>query len=157
MSVINEAKLQNLLDKVEINDLVTRFTRALDIQNWDMFRSCFVDEIELDFEDSTGQPATTKKTEDFVAFGRSSLKGLKTQHHSFNHEITFDKDRAVCISSIFVMHHCPNSYGENLFNMHGYYTMSLVRSPEGWKIQKLKQSLTWCEGHPTLLPVNLSF
>jgi hypothetical protein len=154
---MNDKAVRNLIERAEISDVVIRFTSALDAQDWQLFRSCLSDEIEIDFYDSTGQSASTQKAEDFAAFGQTSLEGLKTQHLNLNHEITISEDRATCISKIFAMHHRPNSYGLDFFNMHGYYVMDLVRSLEGWKIEKVKQSLTWCEGNPTLLPVNLSY
>lgn len=154
---MNDKAIRNLIERAEINDVVIRFTRALDAQDWQLFRSCLTEEIEIDFYDSTGQSASTQKAEDFATFGQTSLEGLKTQHLNLNHEITINEDRATCISNIFAMHHRPNSYGADFFNMHGYYVMDLVRSLEGWKIEKLKQLLTWCEGNPTLLPVKLSY
>ena len=150
-----ETTLQIFLDRTAISDLVIQYARSLDSQNWQLCRSCFTDEIEMDYYEYTGKPATKFRADEFIAFNSYALSDLKTQHLSTNHQITLDGDKATCVSNMVALHHRSNNRGENFFNMHGYYTMNLVRTVNDWKIQKIKQSLHWCEGNPTLIPVEI--
>ncbi len=149
---LDPVKLQQLVDRAEISDTVIRYGTGLDLQDWELYRTCFTDDIEADISDFTGKAPFTIKADEWVDLGRRFLKGLKTQHVSTNHVITFQgPDEATCVSHLFALHHQPNDKGASFFNMHGYYTNTLVRTPQGWKIRKIKQTITWNEGNPQLI------
>ncbi len=78
---MDEIAWQNLQERTEISDAILRFARALDLQDWDLCRSCFMDEIETDYADFRGQPPARVKAEDFVALRREGLAGVQTLHH----------------------------------------------------------------------------
>jgi hypothetical protein len=142
----NEGRLKLLLDRAEISDMVIRFAIALDLQDWPLFRSCFTDEVEADYSDFRGEPPAMIQADDFVEQRRSALSGLKTQHISTNHVITVDGDTAVCISCAVIHRFAPDKQGDNYFDTHGYYYHTLIRTSEGWKICKVKQTVFWNRG-----------
>jgi len=55
------AKLQLLLDRAEISDVQLRYATGLDSRDWPLFRSCFINEneIETDFTNDTGDSTQT--------------------------------------------------------------------------------------------------
>jgi hypothetical protein len=147
---MKSAMLQQLIDRSDVSDTVIRFAYALDIQDWLLCRSCFTDTIEADYTDLRGQPATTINADDFVALRQKGLHGLKTHHQSTNHLITIEGDSAICISCAMIHRFDPNKQGENFFDTYGYYTHTLIRTPQGWKICKVKQTVLWNKGNPQL-------
>jgi hypothetical protein len=146
-SEMDDPNLQLLLDRYEISDMIIRFAMALDLQDWSLLRSCFTDEIEVNYFDFRGEPPSRKKAEDFVDERREALTGLKTQHISTNHMITVDGSTATCISCAVIYRFHPEKNEENTFNTHGYYQHTLIRTPRGWKICKIKQTVFWNAGN----------
>ena len=144
---MDTTKLQLLIDRTDIANTIIRFAYALDCQDWVLCRSCFTDEIEADYSDFRGQPAATIKADQFVELRRKGLAGLKTQHLSTNHIITVEGDRATCISSMVI--HRRSNEGE-FFDTYGSYTHTLERTPHGWKICQVKQTVLWNKGNPLL-------
>lgn len=146
---MNENKLQLLLDRAEISDVVILYAMGMDLQDWELFRSCLCDEVEADYSQATGQPAAIMKANDFVAFiqGILSTEGLRTQTLSTNQAITIEGDRATCVSYYVAQHYLS---GE-VFNVYGWYTDTLIRTAQGWKISGVKVTVRWATGNPQIL------
>ena len=137
-----------LLDESRISQLVFRFAHAFDFQNWILMRSCLMDEIDVDYSDFRAQPPTFLNADDFVKERRASLTGIRTQHISANHVVTIDGDRASCKACAVIYRFDPNLPSENFFDTHCYYQYDLERTPDGWKISKIKQTVLWSTGNP---------
>ena len=60
-------------DHTAITDTIFRFARSLDIQDWEMCRACFMDELETDYSDLRGEPPSTVSADEFVAKRKSGL------------------------------------------------------------------------------------
>jgi hypothetical protein len=144
---MDDVKLQALFDRSEISELIIRFATALDLQDWDLFRSCFTDEIEADYSNFRGEQPSVVRADDFVEQRRSALTGLKTQHISTNHLITIDGNIATCTSCTVIHRFHPDLEGENFLNTYGYYQHTLKRTSEGWRICKVKQTVFWNRGN----------
>ena len=41
--------LQTLIDRAEITDLLTRYARAVDRQDWELFRTVFTPDAHIDY------------------------------------------------------------------------------------------------------------
>jgi 3-phenylpropionate/cinnamic acid dioxygenase small subunit len=135
-----------LADRAAVSDLLLELARALDSKDWTICRRCLLDEIETDYSDLRGEPPARVNADDFVAKRRVALERLKTLHLSTNHQVTVDGDRATCVSA-GVIHRFRPEDGER-FDTYCTYTHSLVRTPAGWKIAKIKQTVHWNTGNP---------
>jgi hypothetical protein len=144
----DEHSLSLLRDRAAAIDVVLGAARALDVKDWVACRRCFTDEIETDYSDLRGEPPSTVKADDFVALRRAALDGLRTLHLSANHLVTVDGDRATCLS-VAVIHRFRPEDGER-FDTYCAYTHALVRTPAGWKISKVKQTVYWNTGNPNI-------
>jgi hypothetical protein len=143
--------LQSLIDRAEITDIILNFARAFDIKDWDLMRDCLTDEIETDYSDFRDEPPNIVKADDYVASRRASLSDVRTQHLSTNHLITINDDEAVCISNAVIYRYLPNDAGtheDSHYDTHGAYTHTLRKTPQGWKISKIKQTVYWSIGNP---------
>ena len=137
---MDEKKLQTLLDRMDIVDTSIRYATGVDMRDWEIYRSCFTDELEVDF---TGTPET-QKADDWVNTARQLVSPYTaTQHIITNHNITIEGDEATCIAYLQAQHYRSDDTGVSALTVGGYYTNKLVRSPEGWKISKLKLTITW--------------
>lgn len=143
-----EAKLQMLLDREEIAQVIVNYGLAFDMQDWSLHRSVFTDEIQMDFSASVGDGLTTMAADDWVAAVRPFFANLEgTQHIAMPLSIEIDGDTAYVRSMLHAQHHLPNTKGGSVQTMIGYYDNWLVRTEEGWKINKMVQHITWNEGN----------
>lgn len=98
-----------------------------------------------------GLPATDFAREDLVAIVRDAVRGYTaTQHLSPNHVIEFDDhdpDRAICISYMYAQHHVDATENGEFLLLRGSYTNHMVRTADGWRIERLIQHISWREAH----------
>src|SRR5712692_8329180 len=145
---MDDAKLQLLLDRAEISDVQLRYATGLDSRDWALFRSCFTDEIEVDFTSVFGGDPRKVSADRWADAARRTLSGLAaTQHMITNHVITVDGDKALCVAYVQAQHYLPNDRGDSIQTMGGYYTNRFVRTPQGWRIRSCKLTLTWTTGN----------
>lgn len=142
--------LQLLQGRAAIRDTILRFAVSLDVKDWHLCRSCFTEEVFADYSALRGDPPTTLTADAFVALRRKALEGLATHHVSTNHLITVAGDEATCLSSMVIYRRLPPVQGETTFDTHCLYEHTLVRTPENWKISKVKQTVLWNTGNPSI-------
>jgi 3-phenylpropionate/cinnamic acid dioxygenase small subunit len=149
MSPIDETSLRYLLDRAEISDVQLRYATGTDSHNWELFRSCFADDIEVDFSEGFGMPIVNLKADEWINGVAPRMESFKaTQHMITNHVITFDdEDHATCVAYVRATHHLPNSTGDSDQTVYGYYTNRFERTSSGWRIVKLKLTSVWMTGN----------
>ena len=145
---MDSAGIDVLLARAEISEVIYRFCRALDSQDWALLRACFANELFVDYADFRKQKATRITADEFVEQRRQGLKGLKTQHLSSNHEITIRADKATCKSSSLIHRFDPEMETNNSFDTHCEYEHTLIRTSEGWKVNSIVQRVHWNAGNP---------
>lgn len=126
--------LQDLSDRAEIDDLVTRSVVALDDADWETFSSCFTPLARLDHSASGGIRGTINEVRAWLATVMESF--LHSRHLATNREIVLDGDEASCRSSLLVEMGVADEEEDSLalfFEGSTYYDR-LVRTPEGWRI-----------------------
>jgi hypothetical protein len=145
-----EARLRSLEDRALISEVVIKYAMGVDRQDWEMFGECFTDHIQTDYS-GLGSPAREWLREDFVAMVRSALSGFTaTQHISPNHIIAFDQndpDRAICHSYMYAQHLLEGSEAGDFYLARGAYANHMLRTPAGWRIERIVQYVSWQEGN----------
>lgn len=145
-----EARVRQLEDRALIGEQVIKYAVGVDRRDWTMFADCFTDPVRVDYSDS-GMPIADYPRDTFVGTVSNALNGFTaTQHISPNHVIEFDDDdpdRAVCHSYMYAQHHLEASEGGDFFLLRGSYTNHLVRTSEGWRIERIIQHLSWADGN----------
>ena len=146
---MNEAQLQNLIDKDAIANIRIRFAHYIDTRDWEELTTLFIDQVDVDYSDF-GIPAKTMTKEEFVDLIRNTLtrEGIKTQHYISNFNISVESDQATSIACVYARHFLSTEEGENAFDMNGYYTEKLLRTKSSWQIAAIKLSVRWMEGQP---------
>jgi len=146
---MDKMNLQLLIDRAEISDCQLRYATGLDMRDWKCFRSCFADEIEVDFSSIfPGDWPRTVSADRWTESARRTISGLQaTQHMITNHVITVEGDKALCVAYVRAHHFLPNDQGENTQTMVGYYANHFVRAPQGWRIKSCKLTVTWNKGN----------
>jgi hypothetical protein len=145
-----ESRIRRLEDRALISERVIKYAMAVDRADWEMFADCFTDPVHADYSGS-GLPAADFARDDLVAIVRGALSGFTaTQHLSPNHVIEFDdndSDRAICFSYMYAQHYLEGSEGGDFFLLRGSYTNHMLRTSDGWRIERLIQHVGWSDGN----------
>ncbi|MBT3312054.1 MAG: nuclear transport factor 2 family protein [Desulfobacterales bacterium] len=145
------SKIEYLFDRMEISDTVNRYATGVDMRDWALYRSCFTEEIEMNFKSWSGKDPQKFPVDEWVDTVRGTLSGFEsTQHISSNHVTTIDGDNATCVSYMQAQHYLPNDLCDNTCTLGGYYTNELIKTSKGWKICRCKFTVLWRTGDPRI-------
>lgn len=143
-----EKILRELKDKSDIQDHIHRYAIGIDLRKWDLFRSLFADEVDIDYSSYSGRPASKMSADDWVGACKAMLPGFDaTQHQFSNFLIELDGDEAVATLYMQAEHFIANRDGDNSHTLGGYYTHNLRRVADGWEIYKAKYDVLWSRGN----------
>ena len=134
--------LADLIDRAVIGDALLNYATGIDRRDWDLYRSIFADEVEIDFSTWSGT-RSVMQADEWVASVRNTLACFDaTQHNLTNHVITLDGDSATAVAHMVALH----QFEGELQQLGGFYTDRLVRVGNGWKIVACCLVITWEQG-----------
>ena len=137
--------LQQLQDKIEIQELLTRYARGLDTKDWDLWRSVFVPDAVMDYS-SAGIPVG-KRDEIAAMFEQAFVAIPWAQHFITNVEVDLDGDRAKVRAYFYNPMQLPGKDEQSACG--GTYEHDMVRTADGWKSEKVVENNMWFENPPT--------
>lgn len=144
-----EAKMQLLFDRAEIADVVRRYAQGIDTRDFDLLRTCYTDEIEMDFRPTVPDLDRTHFTVDewveMVSKFHSQFDG--TEHILIPEGIDVNGDSASCYAVMHASHFKKDSHGAPHHLISGSYSMEFTRTTNGWKMCKASQVVRWVEGN----------
>jgi hypothetical protein len=144
----DDIDVRALADRIEIEDLITRYSTAIDNREFDLLDTVFTADADLDYGevgDFRGDRAAFKAWMIEVA-------PLFTMwlHHVTNRAITLDGDTATAVTYLInpvVLNGRPGVLTEG-----GRYHDSLARTDEGWRIVARREEPLWHDWPPELRP-----
>lgn len=127
--------LAELKDRVEIEDLLTRYCAAIDAKQFDRLDAVFTEDAIIDYTRSGGIRDV------FPAVKRWLEKALApfqvVQHLVTNVRVEIDGDRARSVCYFFNPMGLPQpGGGVNTFFCGGIYRDQLLRTEQGWRIRE---------------------
>jgi 3-phenylpropionate/cinnamic acid dioxygenase small subunit len=123
--------LRRLLDKDGIVDLVHRYSYCVDHRLYDEVVDLFTEDCTVDYGPVT--PPVHSRAALRQMFGHPGAAFKATSHHNANVLVSFDDDdRATVRASVYAWHEQADGGHPKLW---GYYHDSVVRRPEGWRIE----------------------
>ena len=138
---------QQLRDQLAVRDVLYGYARGADTRNWELFRSCFLEEVEIDLSSWNGAPASSVAVDEWVATVRNGLSGFDaTQHLTANHLVEIEGSRAHCTSDVQATHRLD----QRKVVLGGWYDTHLRRTDSGWRIGSNTLHVTWREGSDDL-------
>ena len=137
--------LQELSDRQEIVDLITRYTRAVDTRTYADLAGVFTPDAVLDYS-SVGGPADVPEV--VVPWIEAGLAGFdRSQHVIGQVSITLEEDCASATAYFTNPMVSINPDGsEKLWEVGGYYHHDLVRTPAGWRSRRIVDEMVWHRG-----------
>ena len=127
--------LQELSDRIEIQDLLVRYAHAVDTREWKLFAELFTEDAVVDYTAFGGPRGTVQEV---TAFLSSVLPMFSaTQHLIANSAVTLDGDRATARTMCHNPMALPGEEGEAGLLLCGlWYVDELVRTSDGWKLRR---------------------
>jgi len=120
-------------DKEQIAEVLIRYATGIDSKDWPLFRTCWTDEIDVDYGD-LGHFATAEALTDLM---RQIHDGMgPTYHRITNLVIEADGDRATARSYVHALLMAMPDDSASWVEALGHYDDELVRTPDGWCISR---------------------
>lgn len=113
----------------QITNVLVRYATGIDSRNWDLFRTCFTEDAQLDY----GVLGTWNSREAVTRFMEVSHSG-PSQHRLSNFAITIEGNQARARTYVDAIVFGPGGWGGA--QTIGYYDDELVHSAEGWQIAR---------------------
>jgi hypothetical protein len=135
--------LQALSDRIEIDDLLTRYATGVDRRDWDLWESCFTPDARIDYSAFGGIAGGVKEVRDWLE--KTLAIFPMSQHMVINREVAIEGDTARCRSGFYNPMSLPAKPGEpqRFWIDGGYYVDELVRTPAGWKIRSRSEEFSY--------------
>ena len=133
-----------LSDDLEIKALLDRYARAVDTKDWELYRSVFTDDAQIDYS-SAGIPAASR--DEIADLFSAAFEPIPwTMHYITNVECDIDGDTATVRAMFFNPMQLPGMAEQS--SCGGYYFHNLVRTPEGWRSRHLREDNAWFVNKP---------
>lgn len=113
----------------------------------------YTDPLTMDFESVMGMPPMTVSLDDYVESNRAAFAPWVATHHVITgHVIDIDGDRATIHAHVRAEHWLPGD-APNRWLVVGFYDNEAVRTPEGWRLNRVKLTATYQENQHLLSAV----
>lgn len=137
-------RLQELLDRVDIGEVLARYCSALDARDWTGLEAVFTPDAGCDYG-ALGNPHGAAEIASLI---RSTIGDLDaTQHLIGNVTVTVQGDTATADCSLIAQHIRADTPGGDHYLLGGRYSDRLVRTPEGWRIAHRTLHRIWTTGN----------
>ena len=136
-----------LADRIEIDDLLTRYATAVDTRDWDLYKSVFTADAVIDYTSSGGIRGELAEVTEWLS---DALSGFSmSQHMVTNRDIRVAGDAATSRSYFYnPMGRTKRDGTLALMFVGGYYRDRLRRTDAGWRIVERIQDTAWLSTSP---------
>jgi hypothetical protein len=142
-----ERKIEELWARAEVERVMLNFGRALDIGDWMLYRSCFADRFQVNFERLTGRPEVYVDADLWTRFAKVILSPVRRHHQYSNFSATIEGDSANAVIYMVARHWKPTDGGSAEYTQNGWYENSFKRIDGQWKITRLLHTYQWVSGN----------
>lgn len=138
--------LQEISDRIEIQDLLVRYSHCIDTRDFDGLDRVFTPDAFIDYTALGGAKGGLVETQDFL---KRSMKLFKSfQHMISNLVVELDGDtataRTICHNPMVM----DRGGKEHVFICGLWYVDKLVRTEEGWRIRERVEERCYVENMP---------
>jgi 3-phenylpropionate/cinnamic acid dioxygenase small subunit len=138
---------KEIADRIEIDDLLTRYATAVDTRNWDLYQSVFTADAVIDYTSSGGIRGELAEVTKWLSDALSIFS--MSQHMVTNRDIRVAGDTATSRSYFYnPMGRTKRDGTLSLMFVGGYYRDQLRRTATGWRISERIQDTAWFSSAP---------
>ena len=143
--------LEELSDRLEIQDLQVAYSHAIDFRRWDELDDVFTEDAFIDYTVFGGPSGTYSEIKKYLA---ETMPMFSSYYHMVaTSKVVLDGDTA---TGVTVCHNpmvlpLPDG-GEHVFICGLWYRDDYVRTPDGWRIARRVEEKTYVKDLPPGLP-----
>ena len=139
-----------LADRADLIELFGRYADIADLKEYAALPGLvFTDPLTLDFSSVADIPPMTTPLGEYVEILRASFAPYTATHHVITgHVVTVDGDRATIHAHVRAEHWVPDELagdGPHRWLVVGFYDNEAVRTPDGWRLSRVKLTATYQE------------
>lgn len=140
--------LQEISDRLEIQELFVDYTQAIDRRDWDALDDVFTPDAHIDYSATGGSAGDLAATKAFLAQVMPMFKSY--QHLVGTSKIVIDGDTATATSILHNPMVLPGRDGgpPHTFFVGVWYHDQLVRTARGWRIKQRVEELCYFHNVP---------
>ena len=137
--------LQQVSDRIEIHDVLVRYTAAIDQKNWALLDRCFTADAHLDYTSAGGIAGDYPKVRAWLEKALAPFP--VTAHYVTNSQVELQGDEARARTAVLNPMQYRNPDGSmHHFTVGAYYNDRLVRTGDGWRIRERVEENAFLEG-----------
>lgn len=133
--------LQEISDRLEIQDLITRYVYAIDERDYDALDRVFTPDAVIDYTELGGAKGTREETKRYLADAMPAFPAF--QHLSANTKLEIDGDSARAKTILFNPMMMNHEGQQRMFFVGLWYVDELVRTADGWRIRHRREQKCW--------------
>lgn len=138
--------LQRVADELEIAALLNRYARAVDAKDWQLYRSVFTDDANIDYSSAGAAAGPRDEVAAWLEQGFGAIP--MSMHYITNVEIlALHGDSATVRAMFYNPMQLPGM--AELSYCGGYYHHELTRTDDGWRSRSLREENVWFVNPPT--------
>jgi hypothetical protein len=141
-------ELQELIDRAEITDAITRYTLAVDDGDFDGLDTVFTPDAHIDYTESGGVVDSYPVVKAWLA---EALPGFSKHRVHLVGQVAFAFADSRDEAEVTAYFHNPMRIGdgkgeERVVEVGGRYRHTFVRTAEGWRSRRLHEQVVWTRG-----------
>ena len=136
--------IEHVFDRIEITDFFSRYARAVDTRDWDLYRTLFTTDAHIDYSSSGGSIGDLEETVSFLSKALDMFE--MSQHLVTNIEVLKKEENEADVLALF--NNPMRLKGGEIWFVGGKYRHELIRSDSGWKSRKLVEETLWFDRSP---------
>jgi hypothetical protein len=147
--------LEQISDRIEIEDLLQRYTAAIDAKDWSLLDTVFASDATLDYTSSGGPVGPYPEVK---AWLERALALFPMTHHMIGKStVKLDGDRAECRTIFYNPMGMSidddgkfvadgSGTGQHVFVVGGFYNDTCARTADGWRIVRKVEEQSYLTG-----------
>lgn len=139
--------LQEMSDRLEIQELLNRYSHAVDDRDWDALDDIFTPDAQIDYTEVGGAKGSLTEIKTYLAHALDKFKS--TQHLSATTKLDLDGDQAKARTILFNPMVIDHGGREHVFFVGVWYRDTLARTPKGWRITSRYEEKTYFHNFPS--------
>jgi len=152
---MGEPSLQGIADRLEIDDVLSRYAWSIDTRNFDGLDDVFTPDAHVDYTSAGGIKGAYPEIKAWLAKVLPSFHAY--QHIVANRDIKIDGDTATSRAEFYNPMGQSDADGKvTFFFVGGEYHDELVRTAKGWRIKQRIEKTVWTDGNLPATPPGAS-
>lgn len=144
--------LQEISDRLEIQDLFARYSFAIDDRDFDVLDTVFTPDATIDYSETGGAKGTVGEIKAWLPIAMERFPMF--QHMVATTKLTLEGDKATSRTILFNPMTYRKPDGEDqVFFIGLWYRDELVRTPDGWRISSRYEEMAYAYNAPEMEPI----